>query len=165
MKKMKDINLLHFMVWVSLIPPIPLFIVSYIFESQNPIGLLLSTSEKSWFSVLYVGYISTLVAFSIWGWLLKEYHASTVTPFALLIPVVGIISSSFLLNESLSSIEILGTSFNFVWSRYFCLCFPTIKICQETRRTHTLTSHDFINVFSRININLRVCVLLRWPDD
>jgi O-acetylserine/cysteine efflux transporter len=108
MKQIKDVNLLHFMVWVSLIPPLPLFILSYFYESHEPLSLLLNSSVKTWASVVYTGYISTLVAFAIWGWLLKNYNSAIVTPFALVIPVVGIISSNILLNEQLNHIETLG---------------------------------------------------------
>lgn len=108
MKQIKDVNLLHFMVWVSLIPPLPLFILSYFYESHEPLTLLLNSSIKTWASVAYTGYISTLVAFAIWGWLLKNYNSAVVTPFALAIPVVGIISSNILLNEQLNHIETLG---------------------------------------------------------
>ena len=108
MKQIKDVNLLHFMVWVSLIPPLPLFILSYFYESQEPLTLLLNSSVKTWASVAYTGYISTLLAFAIWGWLLKNYNSAVVTPFALVIPVVGIVSSNILLNEQLSYIETIG---------------------------------------------------------
>lgn len=109
MKQIKDVNLLHFMVWVSLIPPLPLFILSYIFETHEPLTLLLNSSIKTWISVAYTGYISTLVAFAIWGWLLKNYNSAIVTPFALVIPVIGIISSNILLNEKLNQVEVMGT--------------------------------------------------------
>jgi len=100
--------LLHFMAWASLIPPIPLFIISYFFENSSPITLLLESSSSTWLSLAFVGYISTLVAFAIWGWLLRNYAAAVVTPFALLIPVVGILSSNILLNETLSEMETWG---------------------------------------------------------
>ncbi|MER2495996.1 EamA family transporter [Vibrio neptunius] len=108
MKKIGDVNLLHFMIWVSLIPPLPLFLVSWHFETNQPLTLLLATTEKSWLSLLYVSYISTLAAFALWGWLLKNHPAAVVTPFALLIPVVGIVGSNLLLNEQLTHIEMLG---------------------------------------------------------
>ncbi|WP_320034355.1 EamA family transporter [Halarcobacter sp.] len=108
MKRIKGVNLLHFMVWVCLVPPLPLFLMSYFFESKDTLTILLSTTQKTWFSLVYVSYLSTLIAFAIWGWLLKTYQASLVTPFALLIPIVGIFSSSVLLGEKLSSTEIIG---------------------------------------------------------
>jgi len=109
MKRIENINLLHFMVWVSIIPPVPLIALSYALESQEPIALILAATENTWLSVMYVSYMSTLIGFAIWGWLLKNNSAATVTPFALLIPVVGIITSSLILSESLSLIEIFGT--------------------------------------------------------
>lgn len=108
MKQVKGVNLLHFMVWVCLIPPIPLLLLSNFMETREPLALVLSVSAKTWVSLIYVSFISTLVAFAIWGKLLKSYAAVTVTPFALLIPVVGIITSSLLLNESLSVLEYMG---------------------------------------------------------
>lgn len=109
MKKMKDVDLFHFMVWISLIPPLPLAILSYFMETQSPISLLLDASLQLWLVVAYTGFISTLLAFAIWGKLLKTYEAATVTPFALLIPVVGMITSSIVLNESLGNIELFGS--------------------------------------------------------
>jgi O-acetylserine/cysteine efflux transporter len=109
MKQVKGVNLLHFMVWVSLIPPLPLFVLSYIFESHEPLTILLNSSVKTWASLAFTGYISTLIAFAIWGWLLKNYNSSVVTPFALSIPVVGIIGSNILLDEQLNFIETIGT--------------------------------------------------------
>ena len=109
MKRVKDVNLLHFMVWVCLVPPLPLFILSYFFESSEPFSIILSSTEQTWLSLIYVGYISTLVAFAIWGWLLKSFTASQVTPFALLIPVVGILGSVILLDEKLSLTELAGS--------------------------------------------------------
>lgn len=108
MKRIKNVNLLHFMVWASLVPPLPLFAISYFVETRDPLAVLAATTAQSWWSVIYVGYISTLVAFAIWGWLLNHYPSASVTPFALLIPVVGMVSSSVLLNETMSHLEVLG---------------------------------------------------------
>ena len=110
MKQINDINLIHFIIWISLIPPIPLFILSYFLESQDPVGLILATTAKGWGSLLFASYISMLLAFAIWAWLMKAYSAAVVTPFALLIPVVGIIASSIILGESLTPLELLATS-------------------------------------------------------
>ena len=120
MKRLQDVNLLHFIVWVSLVPPLPLFTLSYFIETDAPLTLLLNTTTQSWLSIAYVGYISTLIAFAIWGWLLKNHKAAAVTPFALLIPIVGIVGSALLLNERLMLIEATGGS--------FILCGLTISV-------------------------------------
>ena len=108
MKRMAGVNLLHFMVWVSLIPPLPLFVVSYMFETQEPLRVLMATTSQSWWSLAYVGYVSTLIVFALWGWLLRHHSAALVTPFALLIPIVGVAASSLLLNEKMSGLEVIA---------------------------------------------------------
>jgi O-acetylserine/cysteine efflux transporter len=110
MKRVEGVQLLHFMVWVCLVPPLPLLLLSYLTETSAPLELLLAASHETWSALIYVSFISTLVAFSIWGSLLKSYAAVTVTPFALLVPVVGIITSSLVLGESLSALEYFGCS-------------------------------------------------------
>ncbi|OOE65038.1 permease [Salinivibrio sp. PR6] len=110
MKQMPGVNLMHFMVWVSLIPPLPLFALSYWFETHQPIALLQATPLSGWVSVAYVGYLSTLVAFAIWGWLLNQHTSASVTPFALLIPIVGMAAASIGLGETLSMIEWVGAA-------------------------------------------------------
>ncbi len=134
MKQVKGVNLLHFMVWVSLVVPLPLFILSYFYESHEPLTLLLNSSFKTWASLAFTGYISTLVAFAIWGWLLKNYSAAMVTPFALAIPVVGIISSNILLSEQLSTIEsagalliLFGLFVSVLGNRFYLLVLKTSK--------------------------------------
>jgi O-acetylserine/cysteine efflux transporter len=109
MKKIKEVNLLHFMVWVCLIPPLPLLFLSYVTESRDPVSVILSTSLNTWSALVYVSLASTLVAFAIWGKLLKSYSSIKVAPFALLIPVIGIIASNIILDERLSLIEYAGT--------------------------------------------------------
>ncbi|PCK32043.1 EamA family transporter [Pseudoalteromonas piscicida] len=108
MKRLQGVNLLHFIVWASLVPPLPLFILSYFIETDSPLMLIQKATSQAWLAVAYVGYISTLIAFAIWGWLLKEHKAASVTPFALLIPIVGMLGSALLLDEQLTLLEIIG---------------------------------------------------------
>ncbi|MGY5452407.1 EamA family transporter [Agarivorans sp. MS3-6] len=111
MKRAGGVNVLHFMVWVSLVPPLPLLLFSYLFESKQPIALLLNAQWTTWLALAYVGFISTLLAFALWGRLLTKYSAATVTPFALLVPVVGMLTASLAFNEQLTIIEWMGTCF------------------------------------------------------
>jgi O-acetylserine/cysteine efflux transporter len=52
-------------------------------------------------SVAYVVYVSTLVGYTLWSWLLARHAASVVTPFALLVPICGLVTSALLLSEPL----------------------------------------------------------------
>ncbi|GJL93671.1 MAG: O-acetylserine/cysteine exporter [Hyphococcus sp.] len=108
MKRMKDVALFRFMVWVSIVPLAPLFTISYFIETQNPIVLLMDLSPKAWFSIAYMGYLSTLAAYALWGGLLNRYTAAQITPFALLIPITGIFTANAFLDETLTQLEIAG---------------------------------------------------------
>lgn len=108
MKQAKGVNVLHFMVWVSLIPPLPLLAFSYLFETNTPYQLLVSAQTSTWLALAYVGFISTLLAFAIWGHLLAKYSAAAVTPFALLVPVVGMLTANLVFDESLTHLEWLA---------------------------------------------------------
>lgn len=108
-KRVKGVNPLHFLVWVCLVPPLPLLGLSLWLESTEPLTLLANASIHAWLSLAFVSYISTLLAFAWWGKLLLNYPAATVTPFALLVPVVGISSSAWLLNEQLQPHELFAT--------------------------------------------------------
>ncbi|WP_125719528.1 EamA family transporter [Pseudoalteromonas rubra] len=108
MKQLKQVNLLHFMVWVSAVAPLPLFVLSYNLESNAPVALIQNTSAQTWLALLYVGPVSTLLAFALWGWLLGKHRAAAVTPFALLIPLVGMIGASVILDEQISLFELIG---------------------------------------------------------
>lgn len=136
MKQIKDINLLHFMVWVCLIPPLPLLVLSYFTETNAPIELIMATSANTWLALIYVSYASTLVAFAIWGRLLSKYAAVTVTPFALLIPVVGMMTSSFVLQESFTNMEFIGT---FLIMSGLVLCVLSNKISSFLKTKATTT--------------------------
>ncbi len=108
MKRMGKVDLLGFMVWVCVIPPIPLLFLSCLYESPDVLGTLAGLSLAGWGTILYVSFISTLLAYALWGMLLSRYAAIQVTPFALLIPVVGILVSNWWLGEHMSSAQLAG---------------------------------------------------------
>lgn len=94
---------LSFVVWVSLVPPIPLLALSLIFEgpSADWAGLT-HLSLLGIGSLLYVGYGATLVGYGVWGWLMKRHTASQVSMYSLLVPPFGISAAAFLLGERIS---------------------------------------------------------------
>ncbi len=90
------------MVWSSAYSIPILLIISFIFEGSDLIFKSLNqASWIAWTSVFWQALGNTLFGFGIWNWLLARYPVSVVTPTALLVPVFGIISSVFFLNESL----------------------------------------------------------------
>ena len=51
--------------------------------------------------MLFIGAISTCIAYWLWGRLLRDYPAAQVVPFALLVPFVGSAASSIVFGETL----------------------------------------------------------------
>ncbi len=94
---------LSFIVWVSAVATLPLLLLSLIFEGPAAIGTALS--GLTWTGVgalLFIAWVSTLFGFGVWGFLLREHDASTVVPFALLVPVAGMFSGWLFLDETIT---------------------------------------------------------------
>jgi len=107
MKLAGKIDMFKLIVWISIVPPIPLFLLSLFFE-KGQIEAITHISILGIGSILFVSWISTIFAFSIWGKLLSKYQAQQITPFALLVPIFGIIFGNILLQEKLDMIEIIA---------------------------------------------------------
>jgi O-acetylserine/cysteine efflux transporter len=58
--------------------------------------------------LVYLAFGATILGYGLWSRLLSRYPASQVAPFSLLVPVVGLTSSALLLDERLSSLQLLG---------------------------------------------------------
>lgn len=111
MKQAAAGDVLNLMVWVSVVPPIPMLLISLLFEGPGAIGSAVSSLD--WLgvgSVLYLAYVSTILGFGIWGFLLRVYSASLVAPFSLLVPIFGMASSAALLGETFGPLRLLGAA-------------------------------------------------------
>ena len=109
-KRAGQIDMLAFIVWSSLIPPLPLLAVSLL--TEGPAADWTALSQPSWIltgSILFSAYASTVIGYGLWSNLLARYPASTVAPFSLLVPVVGIAASALVLGEHLSPLEAIGS--------------------------------------------------------
>lgn len=108
------VDMLGFVVWGSLVPPIPMLILSLIFEGPGAYGALLAMTPRGIFSVLFIAYGSTLFGYGLWAVLLGRYPASLVAPFSLLVPVVGFAAAMLLLGEAVTLPEMLGSLLIFI---------------------------------------------------
>jgi O-acetylserine/cysteine efflux transporter len=95
-------------VWSSLVPPIPLAILTFLFEGGNVLGAIASASAWAWGSVLFLAWGATLFGFASWARLLHRYPTTVVSPFALLLPVSGLASGAVFLGEGLAGLQIAG---------------------------------------------------------
>lgn len=104
---------LHFTLWMSVVPPIPLFLLSLAFEGPHRIAGTFTglTDRHVWVSVLGLLYIviaAALVGYSIWNALLSRNPSSQVAPFSMLVPVVGVLSSWLIFGERVSVVELIA---------------------------------------------------------
>ncbi len=102
---------LAFMIWVSAVPPLPMFGLSWVFEGPDAIGAALAGIDlRGLAAVLYIGLLSTTVCFAGWSLLLRQHNASLVAPFTLLVPVFGLLSAWAVLDEMPSALELGGAA-------------------------------------------------------
>ena len=99
-RKMGPVDTLGLMVWSSLVPPLPLLALSWWLEGGGAIAA--SLTHFTWMSagsVAYLAFLSTLIGYGIWNWLIGKRGASAVAPFSLLVPVFGVSSAWLVLGE------------------------------------------------------------------
>ena len=104
-----DVEILDLVIWLSLVPPVPALVLSWTID--GPTALPRSVVNAAWSSLgaaLYLGLVATILAYMIWGRLLRRYPAATVTPFALLVPFVGAGGSALVFGERFGALRIAG---------------------------------------------------------
>ncbi|HJW42600.1 MAG TPA: EamA family transporter [Rhizomicrobium sp.] len=117
-------GMLGYVVWSSLFAIPPLIALSLVFEGRTAIAQGLSSADATtWAAVLYQSFGNTLLGYGSWAYLLARHPAATISPFALLVPVVGLASSALLTGEPLQSwklaaagLVLSGLALNLVWA-------------------------------------------------
>jgi O-acetylserine/cysteine efflux transporter len=109
-KRAGRINMLPFIVWASLVAPLPLFTLSLLIEGPDAVAsALLHPTWTSVGAIAFLAYPTTVLGFSLWNRLLSRYPAAMVAPFGLLVPMAGIMSTSLLLGEPFGAVETAGS--------------------------------------------------------
>ena len=102
--------MLGFVVWSSAVPILPLLALSALVEGPGALPAALANLTYIGIgSALFTGYVSTIFGYGLWSVLLSRYPASVVTPYTLLVPIIGMASAALLLGESISVLEIVGS--------------------------------------------------------
>jgi O-acetylserine/cysteine efflux transporter len=98
-----------FLVWTSVVPPAPLMLMSLLLEGPTRIeAAARSLTVSAVLALLYVAYLATGFGYATWAFLLRRYPASTVSPFALIVPVVGLAAAAVFVHETPSIAEVAG---------------------------------------------------------
>ncbi|MFD6417822.1 EamA family transporter [Streptomyces sp. NPDC060194] len=97
---------LNFMIWVCVVPVLPLLALSLLFEGPSAdLAALRSLDLTGLAALLFVAWVSTVFGFGAWSYLMSRYPASTVAPFTLLVPVFGMTSAALLLGEHVTPLR------------------------------------------------------------
>jgi len=108
-KRLPPLEPVALVAWLSLVPPVPALLVALAFP--GPRGLTSGLASLSWrgaAAALYLGAVATVLAYAIWGDLLRRYPTAVVTPFALLVPFVAAASSALVFGERFGAMRLLG---------------------------------------------------------
>jgi O-acetylserine/cysteine efflux transporter len=109
LKRLPAVPAFELAVWLSLVPPVPALLLALALD--GPHGIAVSVADVSWRAigaVIYLGAVATVLAYAIWGDLLRRYPTAAVTPFALLVPFVAAASSALVFGERFGPLRLIG---------------------------------------------------------
>ncbi len=103
---------LPFIAWSSLFPILPFFALA-LWMDGGPQALWTQVAAArwpAWSAMAYLALLATLLAYTLWTRLLQRHPAARVTPFSLLVPVVGLLAAGLFLAEWPNRMQWLGTA-------------------------------------------------------
>lgn len=104
---------LHLILWMAVVPPLPMFALSLAVEGPDRIVESIATAWSAeavpaWLGLAYTVGLGTVVGSGIWVWLMRHHPAGMVAPFSMLVPVVGITATWLILGERPALTELIG---------------------------------------------------------
>lgn len=99
--------------WMTVVPPIPMLLLSLAVEGPDRIGTALADSLTvaalpAWLGLAYTTVVATVIGSGIWTWLMARHSAGTVAPFSMLVPVTGLALAWLVLAEVPTPLELGG---------------------------------------------------------
>ncbi|MDM0013579.1 EamA family transporter [Variovorax sp. J22P168] len=99
-----------FIVWSSLVPVLPFLGLALAMDGpQQVLHQIAGLDLRGVFAVLFLGWLATVLAYSLWTRLLQRHAAGRVVPFSLLVPVVGLAAAAAAFGERPNTGQWLGT--------------------------------------------------------
>lgn len=101
------------MMWMCVIPPVPMLVLSLLVEGPHRIATSLTTSLSSaaipaWLGLAYTVLLGTVAGSSLWSMLMARNPSSSVAPFSMLVPVAGFLSAGLILGERPAAGDLAG---------------------------------------------------------
>lgn len=108
-KKIGSVNAFALVVWGNFIAFFPMLLASCILEGKNSMFISLShMNALTGLAIFYLVYFSTFFGYGTWNWLVKHYPIASVTPYGLLVPILGFMSSALVFGEALTWWKLLA---------------------------------------------------------
>jgi O-acetylserine/cysteine efflux transporter len=109
LRRARDVPMFDLFAWLCLVPPLPLLALALVVDGpQATWQSLTHMTPTGILSMLFIGVITTCVAYWLWGRLLRDYTAAQVVPFALLVPFIGAAASSVIFGERFGPLRLAG---------------------------------------------------------
>jgi len=95
--------------WLCLAAAVPLLALTLLSNGPQPTWRALGHMSLTGLAcMIFLGGVSTSIAYWLWGRLLRDYPAAQVVPFALLVPFVGSAASSIVFGETFGPLRLAG---------------------------------------------------------
>lgn len=107
-KRNASVPIFPLVVWCSLVPPLPSLLLSSLYDRQSLVAAMVHASWLSIAAAIYLGTLTTIFGYAVWGRLLQNHSASVVAPFALLSPCTAILASATIFGETFSPLREVG---------------------------------------------------------
>jgi O-acetylserine/cysteine efflux transporter len=107
MRNIRGVSPLEMQAWTGATSFIPLFILSAVMETDK-YDRIAQASWVGWSAVVYSAIISSVMAHAINFYLLQRYPVSTVAPYSVLAPVIGVLSAVWFFGDALTLELIVG---------------------------------------------------------
>ncbi|MFD1529946.1 EamA family transporter [Pseudonocardia aurantiaca] len=106
-------NPLHLTLWMSVVPPLPLLAMSFVWEGPAAGWAALQAAVApaglpGVLALAYLAVLATVVGSGIWTALMRRYPAGVVAPYSLLVPVVGMGLAAAALGERPTPLELVA---------------------------------------------------------
>jgi len=109
LRRAKGAAMFDLFAWLCLCSAIPLLGLTMVTVGPAETWQALAhMSLRGIASMVFIGGVSTCIAYWLWGRLLRDHPAAQVVPFALLVPFVGSAASSIVFGEKFGALRLAG---------------------------------------------------------
>lgn len=108
-KRVSHLPVMALQFWPPLLAAPQLLVLCLLIE-PHPIDQITQATWQSWLGLSYSIFISSLVGYGLWNWVIRRYPLSQVVPYTLLTPIVGISVGAMAFAEPFSLRVLLGAA-------------------------------------------------------